>query len=281
MNNSRTEIEKYKAEMAKNEENMRKALMRGVCALNMEAMSIFNETISNKTIPTTATTNPNDSIEHQQQNLFYNEQAKHEEFYPHSSINQERVAKKKPATNHLNETESQELARRVKNYCETNLNKNQASLTKAKQCLLNSNREPQQQQQQQQYLTINPNVVSHTKLINSCNKIYDELTEHNLPSKVNNKPIVKSKIGSIATPIKSSESFQTTPSFSLKQTSSSKSASSNLPPQIPAYRSFIIEKHSAINNNNNVLSSNTTRVKYAPPSQSATVLNTVISASTH
>jgi hypothetical protein len=40
---SKSEIEKYKLEMAKNEENMKKALMRGVCALNLEAMSIFNE----------------------------------------------------------------------------------------------------------------------------------------------------------------------------------------------------------------------------------------------
>ena len=29
--------------MSKYEENMKKALMRGVCALNLEAMSIFNE----------------------------------------------------------------------------------------------------------------------------------------------------------------------------------------------------------------------------------------------
>ena len=51
---ARSEIECYKDEMAKNEDYMKKALMRGVCALNMEAMSIFNETIgnSNKTSST-------------------------------------------------------------------------------------------------------------------------------------------------------------------------------------------------------------------------------------
>jgi hypothetical protein len=38
---SRDEIEKYKYEMGKYEENMKRALMRGVCALNLEAMSIF------------------------------------------------------------------------------------------------------------------------------------------------------------------------------------------------------------------------------------------------
>ena len=39
------EIDLYKDEMGKNEDYMKKALMRGVCALNMEAMSMFNETI--------------------------------------------------------------------------------------------------------------------------------------------------------------------------------------------------------------------------------------------
>jgi hypothetical protein len=40
----KSEIDKYKIEMTKNEENLKKALMRGVCALNMEAMSIFSDT---------------------------------------------------------------------------------------------------------------------------------------------------------------------------------------------------------------------------------------------
>jgi hypothetical protein len=38
---SHDDIDKYKYEMAKYEENMKRALMRGVCALNLEAMSIF------------------------------------------------------------------------------------------------------------------------------------------------------------------------------------------------------------------------------------------------
>lgn len=42
---SRLENEKYRIDLAKSEENMRKALMRGVCALNLEAMSIFNENL--------------------------------------------------------------------------------------------------------------------------------------------------------------------------------------------------------------------------------------------
>ncbi len=50
-----------------------------------------------------------------------------------------------------------------------------------------------------------------------------------------------------------------------------------------AYRSFIIEKHTNLNtnnNNNNNFTSNTTasRVKYAPPGQPATVLNTIVHA---
>jgi hypothetical protein len=40
---SKIEIDKYKYEMGRYEENMKRALMRGVCALNLEAMSIFND----------------------------------------------------------------------------------------------------------------------------------------------------------------------------------------------------------------------------------------------
>jgi hypothetical protein len=59
LNASKLEIEKYKIEMAKNEESMKKALMRGVCALNMEAMSIFNENTSTTTV---SNTNANNNI---------------------------------------------------------------------------------------------------------------------------------------------------------------------------------------------------------------------------
>ena len=39
---SRAQIAHYRAEMAKHEEHVKQALMRGVCALNMEAMAIFS-----------------------------------------------------------------------------------------------------------------------------------------------------------------------------------------------------------------------------------------------
>ncbi len=42
---AKEETERYRKEMAKNEEYMKKALMRGVCALNIEAMSIFNDSV--------------------------------------------------------------------------------------------------------------------------------------------------------------------------------------------------------------------------------------------
>ncbi len=44
---SKDEIDKYKFEMGRCEENMKRALMRGVCALNLEAMSIFNDDLYN------------------------------------------------------------------------------------------------------------------------------------------------------------------------------------------------------------------------------------------
>lgn len=60
---AKSEIDAYKEEMCKNEDYMKKALMRGVCALNMEAMSIFNDTIGNKTNSQTSSTNSIDMID--------------------------------------------------------------------------------------------------------------------------------------------------------------------------------------------------------------------------
>jgi len=53
-----------------------------------------------------------------------------------------------------------------------------------------------------------------------------------------------------------------------------RSSISNLPPQVPPYRSIVIEKHT--NFVDDSVKSNTSKVKYAPPGQPATVLNTVI-----
>ena len=40
---ARTEIARLHAERERDEETMKKAFMRGVCALNLEAMSMFRE----------------------------------------------------------------------------------------------------------------------------------------------------------------------------------------------------------------------------------------------
>ena len=40
---SRAEVARLHTERDRYEENMKKAFMRGVCALNMEAMTMFNE----------------------------------------------------------------------------------------------------------------------------------------------------------------------------------------------------------------------------------------------
>lgn len=268
LNKNKKEIENYKVEMAKNEENMRKALMRGVCALNMEAMSIFNETVSNKNIHNNIVNNEN----HEEQEHFNNNELKKQ--YNNQLINEElltnnheRFKQQQQQSQILNETESQELAKRVRNYCQVNLN-NRNSLIKSA-----TNNNKATASNQSNYLTINPNVVSHTKLINSCNRVFDELNEHNIvPTTHNNKQnkqAVKSKIGSLTT-------NGPTPSPMMLKNPISKSINSNLPPQIPVYRSFLIEKHSNVNNT----STNTTasRVKYAPPGQPTTCLNTVINA---
>ena len=72
----------------------------------------------------------------------------------------------------------------------------------------------------------------------------------------------------VASPVKSTKKINNLTS-SLTRTSIS-----NLPPQVPTYRSVVIEKHSNFTDEN--VKSNTSKVKYAPPGQPATVLNTVI-----
>lgn len=187
-------MEKYKIEITKIEENTRKALMRGVCALNMEAMSIFNND-SNKTILNEAEQGD------LQLNFDINEHLKqiNQDFTRANSANNVNSSL-------LNEIEAQELSRRVKNYCETSLNKTnqaQTTLNKAKQNLLNSNRES--------LVTINPNVVSHTKLMNTCNRVFSELTEHNIPNKpTTTHKQTKSRLSTQGT--KSSESISATSS---------------------------------------------------------------------
>lgn len=177
---SRSEVERYRMEMAKNEENMRKALMRGVCALNMEAMSIFNE---NQLPFNQISAETQSGADVQKNNLFAN-------CIPNlktaCSLTDLSISRK-----HQDE---KELARKVKSYCETNLStRNKSSdghalsaVAKARLQLLNSNNKHSND--------INPNVeqdietcVPEQKFCSS-NKIFDELTEHNLMiTKVNDK----------------------------------------------------------------------------------------------
>ncbi|CAF0855470.1 unnamed protein product [Brachionus calyciflorus] len=263
LNSSRHEIEKYKIEMAKNEENMRKALMRGVCALNMEAMSIFNEQ---------STTGSNTNL--LEANIF-NNIPQNENFQIPNCVK---------STNSLNDMslkkftdrESKELARKVKTYCESSLSsknitsnsQNISAVAKAKLQLLNSKNSNE---------VINDQVIeknSHEEdrqnnqiKFYSNNKIFDELTEHNLmlQKKTNSKlSNVKSKVGSLP---------QSSKNLTPVQLSSS----------LPPYRSVVIEKHTKNNINNNTddisIKTTATKVKYTPPSQPATVFNTVITSS--
>ena len=76
----------------------------------------------------------------------------------------------------------------------------------------------------------------------------------------------------VGTPNKSSASKINNVTSSLTQ---QRSSISNLPPQVPPYRSVVIEKHTNFVDNE-IVKTNTSKVKYAPPGQPATVLNTVI-----
>lgn len=100
---NRSQIEKYKHEMTKHEEQMKKALMRGVCALNLEAMSIFNQ--CDETEQTSMTSSP---------------------LIAEIQLNKEPVTQRTTSkTNESNVKEkcsSEELARKVKEYCQMSLN---------------------------------------------------------------------------------------------------------------------------------------------------------------
>jgi hypothetical protein len=120
LNQSRVEIEKYKYEMSKHEENMRKALMRGVCALNLEAMAIFDNEKNSATTSSSSNTNNvyiNDMSEHYQESLFLNSKS--------SLANNNLLNTNKPPssmTSTINLAEK-ELAKKVKSYCETSMKK--------------------------------------------------------------------------------------------------------------------------------------------------------------
>ena len=135
---SRIEIEKYKYEMSKHEENMRKALMRGVCALNLEAMAIFDNdkngatsSSSNSSSNNNNTTNNNnhnnnnnnnnaymnDMNEHYQESLFFNSKLS---FANNNYLNTNKTSSNSTTTTNLAE---KELAKKVKSYCETSLKK--------------------------------------------------------------------------------------------------------------------------------------------------------------
>lgn len=171
LNVSRLEIEKYKVEMSRHEEHIKKALMRGVCALNLEAMSIFNEqSVKNQT-----------DLEDKQQ-LSYSTRNRSSS---HSTTKMDDILRS-------SEKSSRDLARKVKNFCETSFNSTRptndhaeqsgmSELARAKLKLLNTansgakiaSNDPGSYEPHE--LT-NPTSSKFT----SNNKIYDELIEHSL-----------------------------------------------------------------------------------------------------
>lgn len=177
---SRSEVERYRMEMAKNEENMRKALMRGVCALNMEAMSIFNE---NQVPFNQILTDTQLGGDISKTNVFV--------------PNLKTACSLTDLSMNRKYQDEKDLARKVKSYCDTNLStKNKSSdcnvlsaVAKARLQLLNSNsKHSNETNPTVEHPTDNESSGPSTQKLCSNNKIFDELTEHNLMiTKVNYK----------------------------------------------------------------------------------------------
>jgi hypothetical protein len=205
---SRVEIEKYKYEMSKHEENMRKALMRGVCALNLEAMAIFD---NDKNTAATSSNNSsntnnnnaymNDMNEHYQESLFFNSKL--------SSANNIFLNTNKTPSNLITTTNmaEKELAKKVKSYCETSLKKvannelnipasnntNTSALAKAKLQLSSVNNH----QNQDKFTNADYHPTTSTYYLNSNNdqnqkqssslnnRVFSELIQHPDPIQSN------------------------------------------------------------------------------------------------
>jgi hypothetical protein len=141
--------------MSKNEENMKKALMRGVCALNLEAMSILNE--SNMNFMSTANSNNNSNLIDSQQyqmndlqlnpHLYSNPSETYAKTKPQDQINDRAKKLKTQIDNNENATYSRKtlpaaqvddslhdsvLSRKVKEYCDQNLKLSSSQLSKLK-----------------------------------------------------------------------------------------------------------------------------------------------------
>lgn len=136
---SRLENEKYRIDLAKSEENMRKALMRGVCALNLEAMSIFNENLVHPVPPPPSSFIPPTPLQPQHQQPQSKPTAKPSTSISNSSTRPDpslltRSLPKKLITSNghvaSREREHDVLARKVKQFCEVNFdNHSKASMS--------------------------------------------------------------------------------------------------------------------------------------------------------
>jgi hypothetical protein len=157
--------------MNKHEENVKKALMRGVCALNLEAMSIFDSEKSSNG----PSANDHNLLESSAKNI---------------PLNLNSVASDK------------ELARKVKSYCETSLKRNEnlsetaneakmSALTKAKLQLsnLNSLSSGHYASQAQSSSSYSTNANDQFGALSSGdlngNRVYSELIQHPEPVQPN------------------------------------------------------------------------------------------------
>ena len=159
---SKAEIETYKHEMVKNEENIKKVLIRSVHALNIESKPLEDEP-SYPIEPATSSKSKSKSE--------LNRKVKD---YCESSLKQKSMSAVSKAklqllnTNHHNHVDHSQTEQ---------LNDNYLNFMSSQDCLKYTNSEA----------TLNRN-----KLV-SGQRVYDELTKHSIPENLTKKPTVKSK----------------------------------------------------------------------------------------
>jgi len=183
LNSNRSQIEKYKHDMTKHEEHMKKALMRGVCALNLEAMSIFNQ--CDETEQTNETNSPSTA------EIELNKELKIAQ-HTTSKINQ---------FNEKERNSSEELARKVKEYCQlslssANFNKEQLEHKKPSQMprssklksAINTQQSKKEQEkyenqlEEQKLQAINEENEKKSLLLKLNQRDYEELFQHEIKS---------------------------------------------------------------------------------------------------
>ena len=203
--------------MAKNEENMKKALMRGVCALNLEAMSILNE--SNMNFMSTANSNNNSNLIENQPftqmsdlelnpHLYNNSSESYANAKQQDQMNDRARKAKPPADTKENASYSRKslpaaqvedslhdsvLSRKVKEYCDQNLKLSSSQLSKLKVKITDLN-ENSEMNQVYHHNSANPRVLKQNQSIINSNQEQNMYDAQNFINTVSNQLNVSGKV---------------------------------------------------------------------------------------